>query len=92
MAKSWEEKFHGGPAPHVAVLEKPFGGLQPGQRLFIASPPLIEERIRAIPDGKTRTVEALRADLARKHQADATCALTTGIFLRIVAERALEAQ
>lgn len=90
MARSWEEKFRGGPAPHVALLDKPFGGLAPGQRLFIASPPLIAERIAKVRRGRTLGVEALRTELARRHGADATCALTTGIFLRIVAERALE--
>ena len=90
MPKSWEQKFHGGKPPHVAVLEKPYAGLRKGQRLFVASPPLIEARIRAIPRGTTIEPAALRAELARAHGADATCPTSTGIFLRIVAERALE--
>jgi hypothetical protein len=90
MPKSWEQKYQGAKAPHVAVLEKPFAGLPAGARLFIASPLLIEERVRAIPRGTTQTVVALRAALAREHGAEATCPTSTAIFLRIVAERALE--
>jgi hypothetical protein len=90
MPKSWEQKFRGAKPPHVAVLDKAFAGLRPGQRLFIADPPLVEAWIRAIPPGRTAEVATLRADLARRHDADATCPTSTAIFLRIVAERALE--
>lgn len=87
---SWEQKYAGAKPPHVAVLEKPFAGLAAGNHLFIAAPPLIEARVRAVPRGATQTVLALRAALAREHGADATCPTSTRIFLRIVAERALE--
>jgi hypothetical protein len=51
---------------------------------------LLDERIRAIPAGRTHNPVALRADLARENGAVATCPTSTAIFLRIVAERALE--
>lgn len=90
MPKSWDQKYQGARPAHVAVLDKPFAGLRAGQRLFIATPALLEARIRAIPAGTTLDITALRADLARDHGADATCPTSTAIFLRIVAERALE--
>ncbi|MBK1658699.1 hypothetical protein [Paracraurococcus ruber] len=90
MTKSWDAKFQGAKPPHVVVLDKPFAGLKQGQRLFIASPALLETRIRAIPAGTTQDPATLRAELAREHGADATCPASTGIFLRIIAERALE--
>ena len=90
MRKTWEQKYHAGRAPHVAVLDKPYAGLRAGQRLFVASPPLLDARIRAVPRGETLDPAALRADLALAHGADATCPTSTGLFLRIVAERALE--
>jgi hypothetical protein len=90
MPKSWDQKFHGAKPPHVAVLDKPFAGLRPGQRLFIASPALLDQRIRAIPPGQATDLTALRAGLATEQGADATCPTSTAIFLRIVAERALE--
>jgi hypothetical protein len=90
MPKNWDQRYSGARPPHVAVLEKPYAGLKAGQRLFIADPPLLDGRIRAIPPGTLWDVATLRAELAREHGADATCPTSTAIFLRIVAERALE--
>lgn len=88
--KSWRQKFDGAKQPHVVTLESAFAGVPAGARLFIASPRLIADRIATIPFGTTREPSDLRADLARAHDADATCPVSTGIFLRIVAEEALE--
>lgn len=90
MPKSWGEKYRSAKPPHVTVLAKPFAGVGAGQALFIASPSLLDARIRAIPAGRTLDPVALRADLARENGAVATCPTSTAIFLRIVAERALE--
>lgn len=89
MPRSWEEKYLGAKPPHVTVLSKPFAGLKPGQRLFIASPALLENRLRAIPAGRTLDLPVFRAAMATENGADATCPTSTAIFLRIVAERAL---
>ena len=43
-----------------------------------------------IPAGSTLSPAQLRENLARLHQADATCPVSTGIFLRIVAENACD--
>ena len=88
--KSWDQKYHGAKPAHVVVLEKPYAGLAAGRRLFIAAPALVEARLRGVPRGTTLTVPALRDALAREHGAHATCPTSTAIFLRIVAERALE--
>lgn len=90
MPKSWDEKYRSAKPPHVTVLAKPFAGIGAGQALFIASPPLLDARIRAIPPGHTLDPVAMRADLAQENGAVATCPTSTAIFLRIVAERALE--
>lgn len=90
MAKSWQEKFESAPAPTVSVLTAPTAGLRSGQKLFIASPELIDQELRKIRRGRLKTVKELRARMAKEHGADGTCPLTTGIFLRIVAERGLE--
>ncbi len=90
MPKSWDEKYRDAKPPHVTVLAKAFAGVGVGERLFIAAPALLDARIRAIPPGRTLDPVALRADLAREHGATATCPTSTAIFLRIVAERALE--
>jgi hypothetical protein len=88
--KSWRQKFDNGRKAEVVVLERPFAGLMPGRRLLITTPAEIDTWIRTIPAGRTATVDELRRDLARRHGADATCPMTTGIFLRIVAECANE--
>lgn len=49
-----------------------------------------EQYINQLPFGATRTVTQLRADLAQQHAADGTCPVSTAIFLRVVAEAALE--
>jgi hypothetical protein len=90
MAKTWQEKFESAPAPTVTVLTAPTAGLKSGQKLFIASPELVDKELRKIRRGRTKTVKELRARMAKEHGADGTCPLTTGIFLRIVAERGLE--
>jgi hypothetical protein len=88
--KTWREKRDTGKAPHVTVLEKAFAGVPAGCRLLISSPQEIDRFLRAMPKGTRGTPAELREALARRHQADATCPVSTGIFLRIVAEAALE--
>ena len=74
----------------MVVLEKDFAGIKAGSRLFVATPQIIDDYIRRIPTGETRTIERLRNELARKHQCTATCPVSTAIFIRISAESALE--
>lgn len=87
--KTWREKLATG-EPHVTRLEKPFAGLPAGTRLLISSPQEVQAYVRAIPRGETRSILTLRAELAARHGADAACPTSTSIFLRIVAEAALE--
>jgi len=58
--------------------------------MLIAHPLEVDALIRKVPRGKLVTVAQLRARLARQHRASTTCPLTTGIFVRIVAEVAEE--
>ena len=88
--KSWIEKREGGKPPHVIVIEKSFAGIAAGSKMLISSPQEIADYIGAIPKGKYVEPLQMREALAKKHKADATCPVTTGIFLRIVAEAALE--
>ncbi|NBN79317.1 hypothetical protein GWI72_13655 [Microvirga tunisiensis] len=90
MKKTWMQKLAGGKPPHVVQLESAFAGVPAGARLFIASPRLLDERIALIPRGMVRDPVDLRAELAAEQGADATCPVSTAIFLRIVAEAALE--
>jgi hypothetical protein len=58
--------------------------------MLIPTPVLVDEVVRRVPKGKLVTVSEIRRRLAIEFSADVTCPLTTGIFIRIVAEAAEE--
>lgn len=58
--------------------------------MFVATPKIIDDYVNQLPVGQFISMPELRADLAIEHDCDATCPLTTAIFLRLVAEAALE--
>jgi len=58
--------------------------------LVIPAPREVDAEIRKIRRGKTATLNALRAALARKHHVDVCCPLTTGIFAWIAAHASVE--
>lgn len=88
--KSWVEKRECGKAPHVKVIDKSFAGIAAGSKMLISSPQEIDDFCNKIPKGKFVEPSQMRCELAKKYKADAACPVTTGIFLRIVAEAALE--
>jgi hypothetical protein len=88
--KTWQEKLNDARTPHVETATKTFAGIHVGQRMLIPTPMLIDEYIRQIPEGSVVDSATLRRDLAIEQGAEVTCPLTTGIFLRIVAEAAYE--
>jgi hypothetical protein len=90
MAKSWQEKFEAKKEPKIKVLESDFADIKKGESMLISTPQEIVEHINKIPAEKNADIAQLRKDLAKKHKADKTCPVTTGIFLRIIAERSLE--
>ena len=88
--KTWKEKLNDGRQPHIDTSDKDFAGIKAGQKMLIPTPKLIDNYIRQIPKGKFVDTATLRKDIAIEHGAEVTCPLTTGIFLRIVAEAAYE--
>lgn len=90
MAKSWQEKFETKKEPVVKVIEKSFADIKEGERMLISTPAEISEYINSLPKDKHLSLKELRQELAKRHHADKTCPVTTGIFLRIIAERSLE--
>ena len=88
--KSWEKMDE--PAdPQVERITKDLAGMKAGQTILIATPRIVEDYIRAIPAGQSVGLAQMRSDLAAQYDVDATCPLTSGIFLRVVAEAANEA-
>jgi len=87
--KTWAEKINAKP-PHHVVLEKDFAGIPKGAKLHISSPVEIAAELKTIPPGSFMSIQAFRRRLAEKNKCDATCPVSTSIFLRIVAEHTWE--
>lgn len=85
----WRKRFAKAKEPHTIVLHTDFAGIKTGTMMYIGSPGSIANYIARIPTGETRSIEAMRNELARKNGAQATCPVTTAIYLKVVAEVAL---
>ena len=90
MAKSAAEQLNADKQPKIVVLDANFAGIKQGQKLFVATPQIIDQYIRKIPFGKTRTITRLRREIARRRKCDATCPVSTAIFIRICAQAAID--
>lgn len=88
--KTWIEKLAAKKEAQWKVLDVDFADMKAGGKMFIATPQLIDAYIRQIGFGKKIDPKTMRKDLALEHGADYTCPVTTGIFLRIVAEASYE--
>ncbi|MEM7290826.1 MAG: hypothetical protein AAF412_10750 [Pseudomonadota bacterium] len=84
------EKIQKKKAPKKVELEYDFAGIKAGSMMFVGTPLIVDDYIRRIPRGSTRTIAALRNELARRNKCDATCPVSTAIFVRMVGEAALE--
>jgi len=93
--KSWKEKLHTDQEAKVVVIpekmRKRFGSLRKNATILIPRPLDVDALIRRVPRGRLVTQGQLRERLARDAAADVACPITTGIFVRIVAEAAAEA-
>jgi hypothetical protein len=90
MALTWQQKFDHSKPSHVCVMEKAKLGFPAGAKMLIPSTSAVRDCLFTIPPGETRTPAELRQQLAQEAEADVTCPMVMGIFLRIVAELALE--
>ncbi|MEC7554110.1 MAG: hypothetical protein VYB25_04885 [Pseudomonadota bacterium] len=90
MAQTAIERLNKAKSPKVVILEKDFAGIHAGSSMFVATPKIVDEFINKMPYGRFITMPELRADLAIEYDCDATCPVSTAIFLRVVAEAALE--
>ena len=88
--KSWREKRDTDKVYQIKLIEKRFADIQPGSRMLIATPKIIDNYIKNIAVGDHVDLSTLRNDLAEQFDADKTCPVTTGIYLRIVSEAAFE--
>jgi alkylated DNA nucleotide flippase Atl1 len=90
--KTWRQKLEEEHPEHGKVVDIPpkmqnrFGT----GKMLIPKPMDINALINKIPKGKLATVTQIREKLAKDAHANCSCPMTTGIFLRIVAEVAEE--
>jgi len=85
----WREKLERPQEPKIVPVPPKMARFGKG-KMLIPTPKLVDEVVRNVPKGKLVTVGEIRKKLAYDHAADVTCPLTTGIFVRIVAEAANE--
>jgi hypothetical protein len=88
---SWTDKLNASKPPVVKPAPLTFAGMRAGQMMLIPSPKMLDTFIRAIPSGKAVDMATMRTQLAKQNRAEVSCPVTTGIFLRVVAEAANEA-
>ncbi len=90
---SWQDKLKQEHPNHGKVVPA-----SPSQKkrgitsLLIPRPLDVDSVVRGVPKGRVITMTQLRKKLAEASEADEACPMTTGIFLRIVAEAAEEAR
>ena len=83
---SWIGKLEAKKQPQVKKVETDFADISAGATMLVATPQIFEDYLRKIKKGESKSLKQIRADLAKRFKAQATCPVTTGIFLRIVAE------
>jgi ABC-type uncharacterized transport system ATPase subunit len=86
IKKSWLDKLNETKEPKIKRIDIDFADIPAGSNMLIATPKIIDKYIQEIGVGKRIDTKTLRKDLAIAHNADYTCPVTAGIFLRIVAE------
>lgn len=86
----WRRRFDKAKPPKTVMLHTDFAGIKAGTMMYIGSPGVFANYIARIPPGETRTIERMRNELARRNGAGATCPVTTAIYLKVVAEIALD--
>ncbi len=90
--KSWREKLADDKGlPKVGAVTGKMRTKWGTGIMVIPAPREVDELMRRVPRGRLTTINEIRAALARRHQADFGCPITTGIFAWIAAHAAAEA-
>jgi alkylated DNA nucleotide flippase Atl1 len=87
---SWKAKLHKPMRPKLVAISDGMAKRFGHGMMLIPTALELDAMIRKIPRGQVSTLAQIRSRLARWHNADLTCPLVSGIFLRIVAEAAEE--
>lgn len=87
---TWTEQVLASTTDEIKPVDVNTSGLKAGQPMLYPSARLIEEYIRAIPEGESRDIATMRRELAVRRGALATCLETTRMRLRAIAEAAFD--
>lgn len=91
--KSWTEKLNDSKGlPKIGRVEGKMIRTWGAGTMVIPSPREVDAIMAKVPRGKLITINEIRAKLAKKHQVDIACPITTGIFAWIAAHAAEEAR
>ena len=89
--KTWREKLADDKGlPKVVEITDKMSKRWGTGTVVIPAPVEVDEIMKKVPRGKLITINQIRTTLAQKHGATIGCPLTTGIFIRIAAEAAVE--
>jgi hypothetical protein len=91
-ALTWAERLEASNEIDIRPVAEGRRGMTPGKLMLYPSARMVNDAIRAIPEGQTITPKELRARLAEQYDVTYTCPVTTTMMLRIVAEAANEAR
>lgn len=88
--KSWRDKLEKPAEPKIVEIPERMRKQWGPGTMVIGTAMLVDSLVRKVPSGKLVTVSQIMDRLAQDSGADSACPMTTGIFLRIVAEAAEE--
>ncbi|MDQ3655839.1 MAG: hypothetical protein M3457_12265 [Chloroflexota bacterium] len=89
--QTWAERLAASDQIDIRPVPEGRRSMTPGKAMLYPSARMVDDAIRAIPDGPGISPRELRALLANQYDAEYTCPVTTTMMLRIVAEAANEA-
>jgi 6-O-methylguanine DNA methyltransferase, DNA binding domain len=91
--RSWREKLADDKGlPKVAKVTGKMSKRWGRGTMVIPAPIEVDALMKQVPSGQVVTISELRAALAKNHNADFACPVTTGIFSWISAHAAAEAE
>lgn len=91
--KSWTEKLNDSKdLPKVVKLNAEGAKKWGGKTMAIPSPMEVNEIMKSVKKGKVITINEIREKVAKNHNAEIGCPITTGIFAWISANAAEEAR
>ncbi len=90
MAKTWTEKFNQSKKVITKTIDRNFADVKIGETLVLPTTQIIDDYLRAIPEGKQKTINEFRTETAKKFNVNKTCPVMTNMNLKIVAELSVE--